>query len=136
MQKLHFSHINGNKIIYVGISNRGLRSRVFYDHFIGNNSGWSTLRKSLGVLILRNPNKMPRNKNCKPHQYKFEPKDENKLTTWMKNNLILYYTIVKNPMSYEYELIEGRNPPLNINKNENIINSEFRKKLRKLRKNY
>ena len=84
---------------------------------------------------MRGYTKIPRNRNCKPSQYKFEEKQENKLTEWMESNLIFYYRVVKNPSSGENELIKKHNPLLNIQNNGNEKNSEFRKKLKELRKN-
>ena len=137
MKDLTYCNIENNKVIYVGISKskRGLRSRDYHHHFEGNNAGQSTLRKSLGVLIYPGCEKIDRNKNCKRSQYKFAMCIETKLTTWMKKNLILYYRVVDNPSDDEIELIKEYSPPLNINKNYSEINLEFRKYLRKLRKN-
>ena len=50
-------------------------------------------------------------------------------------NLILYFKTNSDPDGLENELISSLNPPLNLSKNKNFINLEFRKNLFELRKN-
>ena len=123
-------------IVYTGISNRSLRNRDYAQHFTGNNAGRSTLRKSLGSMM--GFNKIPRDKN-KPGngKTKFNPQDEETLSAWMKENLLLFYKpgiskeeIEKNEADY----IRRYNPPLNIMGNYNEENRLFREKLSELRR--
>ena len=121
---------NNQKVIYTGISNRSLRSRDFKQHFNGT-AGNSTLRKSIGSMF--GWKKVPRDKidNSKT---KFNSENENKLSLWMKNNLELHYFQNPNPDQYEEKLINEFNPPLNLSKNKNVVNFEFRNELSQLRK--
>lgn len=129
-------HSNEYKVIYTGISKKGIRSRDYKQHFTGN-AGKSTLRKSLGSLM-EFP-KIPRSKN-KPEdgKTKFNDENEKKLSLWMKENLLLLYSTDKKTKAaieeWEQELISDYNPPLNIQKNKNSVNKEYREMLQKLRK--
>jgi hypothetical protein len=123
----------GFKVIYTGIAGTSLRKRDFRQHFTGNNAGSSTLRKSIGSLF--GYSKIARDKNASNGKTKFNISDEIKLSGWMMKNLLLYVKTNSNPDELENELITILNPPLNLSKNKNFINQEFRKKLSELRKN-
>ena len=119
------------EIIYTGISNKSLRNRDYTQHFTGNNAGRSTLRKSLGSMM--GFTKIPRDKN-KPQngKTKFNPQDEETLSAWMKENLLLFYkpgASKKEIEDNETEYIRHYNPPLNIRDNHNEENRLFREKL-------
>lgn len=122
-------------IVYTGISNESLRKRDYFQHFMGNNAGRSTLRKSLGCML--GFKQVPRDKN-KPEngKTKFNDSDEIKLSDWMQKNLLLFYKpcngkeeIEKAEKSY----IASYNPPLNIQGNMNEVNKQFRDRLKRLR---
>lgn len=123
-------------VIYTGISKKSLKNRDYKQHFAGNNSGKSTLRKSLGSLM--GFKKIPRDKNNPFNgKTKFLEVDENKLSEWMKHNLLLFFREEKNVINIEEiekELINSYNPPLNIKMNNNTINEDFRELLKELRK--
>lgn len=121
------------EVIYVGLANDSLKDRDVKKHFNGN-AGNSTLRKSLGCLFGYNliPRDSHYNNNGKT---KFNVADERKLSDWMKTNLLLFYYPNKDFDSIESVLIQNLNPPLNLDKNHNVINSEFRNHLAKLRNN-
>lgn len=121
---------DNKEVIYTGISNKSLRSRDFRQHFNGT-AGNSTLRKSIGSMF--GWKKIPRDKFVNG-KTKFNAEDESTLTNWMKNNLELYYFPNINPKENEESLINFLNPPLNLSKNKNIENSEFRTELLRLRK--
>jgi hypothetical protein len=123
----------GLQVIYTGIAGTSLRKRDYRQHFTGNNAGSSTLRKSLGSLF--GFKKIPRDKAPGSRKTKFNETDEIKLSKWMKENLILYFAVNDDPDSNERGLINLYNPPLNISKNKNTINKEFRGLLSKLRSN-
>ena len=127
---LNCKTIDDKKIIYTGISNRSLRSRDFRQHFNGT-AGNSTLRKSIGSMF--GWKKIPRDKIVNG-KTKFNGDDESTLTNWMKNNLELYYYPNTTPKENEDDLIKLLNPPLNLSKNNNIENSDFRTELSRLRK--
>lgn len=123
-------------VIYTGISKKSLNKRDYKQHFAGNNSGGSTLRKSLGSLM--GLKKIPRDKNNPFNgKTKFSETDENKLSEWMRHNLLLFFREEENVTSIEEiekYLINFYNPPLNIKTNNNTINEDFRKLLKELRK--
>ncbi len=127
---------NNQRVIYTGVATdrRNLYDRIRTKH-LGNNAGQSTLRKSIGSLFEytpiwrdKDPEKIKKNKKTK-----FNPVDEKKLTDWMKENLIFYYCENKDYEKFEIKLIEKLNPPINIEKNYNEVNRDFRKKLKELR---
>lgn len=124
--------LDGNtyQAIYTGIASESLRQRVYRIHFIGNNASRSTLRKSIGSLF--GYDLIPRKEGDSKHK-KFKPADEEKLTEWMKNNLLLAFVENADPESMEDKLIAELNPPLNLEKNHNKVNAEFRALLSKLR---
>ena len=122
--------VDNKDIIYTGISNRSLRSRDFRQHFNGT-AGNSTLRKSIGSMF--GWKKIPRDK-VDNGKTKFNAEDENRLSEWMAQNLELYYFPNTTPKENEEELIKLLNPPLNLSKNKNIENSDFRAELSRLRK--
>lgn len=126
-----FTSFDGLKVIYTGIAGSSLRSRDYRQHFKGNNSGRSTLRKSLGVLF--NYKQIPRDSDPSNGKTKSELTDEQKLTEWMINNLVMYFLPTTNFDSIEIKLINHFNPPLNLKDNCNSINEDFRKLLSSLR---
>ncbi len=118
-------------VIYTGIAGKSLRKRDYKQHFTGNNAGSSTLRKSLGSMF--GYPKIARDKDPSNGKTKFNETDEIKLSEWMKSNLVLYFKSNSSPDELENELISELNPPLNLSKNSNIINQQFRKILSELR---
>lgn len=127
--------LDGNtyQAIYTGIASKSLRRRDYHAHFIGNDASRSTLRKSIGSLF--GYDLIQRKENDKRHK-KFKPNDEEKLTKWMKNNLLLAFVENADPESMEDKLIAELNPPLNLDKNDNTVNAEFRALLSKLRRRH
>lgn len=124
------------QIIYTGISTKSIRKRDYKQHFTGNNAGKSTLRKSLGSLM--GFSKIPRDKNNPDNgKTKFNESDEEILSQWMKENLLLFYnvefTTKEQIEDFEEKLINEYNPPLNILGNNNLINKEYRALLKNLR---
>ena len=118
-------------VIYTGIS-KNLKNRDYRQHFIGNNAGRSTLRKSLGCLM--GFRQIPRDCNCPQNKKtKFCDEEESILSQWMSENLLLLYYVNDKYEENELELINFYNPPLNLKNNKNPTNREFRLKLTKLR---
>ena len=119
-------------LIYTGVGSE-LQKRIG-NHFFQDNAGRSTLRLSLGSLmgyikIYRDKKKSDKKKSNK----KFKKKDELTLTEWMKKNLLVLYKINPDYEQDETVMISILNPPLNIEKNENEENAEFRSELKHLR---
>ena len=127
----NLTSFDGLKVIYTGITSKSLRNRDFRQHFTGNNAGRSTLRKSLGVLF--GYKQIPRDKDPSNGKTKFCQTDEEKLTKWMINNLVIYFLPTTDFDCLEIELINHFNPILNIKDNHNTINADFRKMLTTLR---
>jgi hypothetical protein len=125
------SKFNSLEVLYTGIAGKSLRTRDYKQHFTGNNAGFSTLRKSLGSLF--GLKKVPRDKDPSNGKTKFGLTDEMKLSKWMKQNLIIFHAKNSNPESNELALINKYNPPLNLSKNTNELNKEFRENLSNLR---
>ena len=125
--------LDGNtyQAIYTGIVSESLRKRDYRNHFVDNDASRSTLRKSIGSLfgydlILR--------KESDTKHKRFQPADEEKLTEWMMSNLLLAFVENAAPKPLEEKLIAELNPPLNLEKNTNMVNKEFRALLSKLRR--
>ncbi len=117
-------------VIYTGIASSNIRQRDYHQHFVGNDASHSTLRKSLGCLF--GYEFVPRKEKDTKHK-KFCIEDEMELSDWMKNNLLLAYMKNDTPEPFEDELIAGLNPPLNLSKNHNQVNADYRKLLSELR---
>ena len=124
--------LDGNtyQAIYIGIARKCLRNRDYRNHFVDNDASRSTLRKSIGSLF--GYDLIPRKEGDLKYK-KFKPADEEKLTKWMKNNLLLAFVENADPKSMEDKLIAELNPPLNLEMNHNKVNAEFRALLSKLR---
>ncbi|WP_113652197.1 GIY-YIG nuclease family protein [Pedobacter namyangjuensis] len=122
---------DGLQVIYTGIAGGSLRTRDFRQHFKGNNAGRSTLRKSLGVLF--GYKQIPRDSDPTTGKTKFSIEDEQKLSEWMLNNLMMYFLPTSDFSNIEVELINHFNPPLNLKDNSNIINFDLRRLLSNLR---
>lgn len=121
----------GLDVIYTGIASISLRIRDYRQHFTGNNAGRSTLRKSLGALFCFK--QVPRDKDPNTGKTKFGDVDEQKLSEWMENNLIMFFYPTKDFNRLEIDLIKHFNPPLNLKDNQNSINFEYRRLLSSLR---
>ena len=122
------------ELIYVGISKKSLYKRDYLTHFQGNNAGRSTLRKSIGSLMgLEKTYRSEVEKDKGKPKIKFIDSDEEKLSEWMKENLLLLYKADEKCEEKEKEMIMVLNPPLNISKNTNNVNNDYRNKLKSLR---
>ena len=127
--------LDGNtyQAIYTGIARKCLRNRDYRNHFVDNDASRSTLRKSIGSLF--GYDLIPRKEGDLKYK-KFKPADEEKLTEWMMSNLLLAFVENADPESMEDKLIAELNPPLNLDKNDNTVNAEFRALLSKLRRRH
>lgn len=130
-----YKTFNGYNVVYTGLSSSAKNGRLknrLNCHFIGNNAGRSTLRKSIGCLF--GYELIPR--DSKPNgKTKFSDTDEEMLSEWMCENLLVFYCVTKEYESMEDYLITKYNPPINIEKTDGIIeNHKFREKLKSLRR--
>ena len=128
-----YTTFEGLDVIYTGISKDSLRRRDYRKHFTGNNAGQSTLRKSVGVLF--GYGQIPRDKTTLSNKTKFCPEDEQRLTEWMSDNLVMFYLVHPNFRQIEGKLINHFNSPLNLRNNHSSVNFEFRKQLSQRRRN-
>ncbi|MBV4420637.1 hypothetical protein KM800_15165, partial [Clostridium tyrobutyricum] len=127
MNYLDYNFADGLPVIYVGIAGRptstlkSLRRRDYKNHFNGTARS-STLRKSLGVLFGMEKEFTGK----KAYKYRFKAENEEKLSAWMKNNLIMHFVSIDNPMKFEIYMIDQYEPPLNLKDNHSDKNKMFR----------
>ena len=119
------------RVLYTGVTNDSLYRRVFKIHLTGNNAGRSTLRKSLGCLW--GYTFVARDKKPNSTKTKFADMDETSITVWMRKNLLVLFVPNSNFEADEQELIDTFNPPLNLDKNHNTVNLNYRQQLKVLR---
>lgn len=91
--------VPSNGLIYAGMST-DLSAREYDAHFSDANTGWSTLRRSLGALLTEHLNlsAIPRgdgrsDKDCQ--HFRFSRDGERCLTEWMVLNLEIGYCVVQ-----------------------------------------
>ena len=105
MQHLGLPQENGLSILYVGKAENSIRGRVSKTHLVSDRSGSSTLRRSLGAMLLKQLNltPQPRSGNTEDKKrftnYNFDSDGEVKLTNW---------STLKNPFIPWLEAIESR----------------------------
>jgi len=121
------------RLLYIGIATN-VYDRFFKQHFCKHNSSLSTFRRTIGAML--HLKAIPRlgkpEKTC--YHYKFEEKEEKKLSSWMKDNLEWIYC--KNDdddlwkiLKIERDIVIELKPPLNIKHSEH----EFKETVLKLR---
>lgn len=107
--------------LYVGKSESSLHGRDVVQHFSSGRTGTSTLRRSIAALLhdslkLRG---MPRNP-AKPgyfSNYGLSPRDDEKLTEWMRSDLRLTWWQNDRPeaiITFERAVLDRLLPPLNL----------------------
>jgi hypothetical protein len=104
--------------VYVGLSS-DLAQREFGTHFQPGQSGFSTLRRSLGALLIDELDlqPLPRGAGLSDtnfRNYRFDGPGEQRLSTWMYENLEVAVHAVPDPRLLERTLIESAGPPLNL----------------------
>lgn len=137
-KKVHIPNIkmHDHQIIFIGISDN-LFDRIYGMHFSSENTGFSTLRRSLGALfkdefklyaIPRAPGKSKTNYT----NYRFDESGESKLTDWMNKNLkVGFHSTNLQLEKLEDLLIKNLEPPINLTKWKNPDAKEL-KRLRKI----
>lgn len=138
---LGYSHTK-NDILYIGKTESSAESRNLNTHFKTGMTGSSTIRRTLGALLLKELDlkPVPRNKvdldAGRTHTYKFDADSEEKLTEWMCSNLGLsFYTYDKSKAeisSLEFEIIRTIVPPLNLQSNPGNTFAKGIKEARKI----
>jgi hypothetical protein len=105
-------------IVYIGLSTN-LAQREFDTHFRAGQSGFSTLRRTLGALLIADLSLKPRprgsgasdsNYRC----YRFDEAGEERLSAWMRDHLDIAVQTVADPKQLERALVALARPPLNL----------------------
>ncbi|HYK75991.1 MAG TPA: hypothetical protein VEV16_03380 [Daejeonella sp.] len=124
---------NPGQLIYVGISEKSLVSRGIETHFKTGQTGWSTLRRSIGA-ILKSKLKLSAHKRdlnpkkLRADKYKFDEKGEVRLTEWMIENLKMGFWSTSNPLTKaklrdeEEKVIINLKPSLDLDKRTKRLN--------------
>lgn len=111
-------------LLYIGKTESSQQERDAEQHFASGKSGGSTLRRSLGALLRTQlkltpqPRSQSETSEKRFTNYKFDDAGEDRLTSWMTENLALsFYEYAKPPAEIEKleaKLIAFAVPPLNI----------------------
>jgi hypothetical protein len=120
--------------IYVGLSS-DLAVREYNTHFKAGQSGFSTLRRSLGALLkdelhLRAQPRGTGASSTNYRNYRFDDAGEAVLSGWMREHLLVAVHPCADPDGNETDLIALACPPLNLTKWANPHAAEI-KALRK-----
>jgi hypothetical protein len=114
-------------IIYIGKTEKSQKSRDAQTHFKSGKTGSSTLRRSLGAILIDTLDlkPIPRSQNeTRMRDYKFIKECEQQLTDWMIKNLSLsFFDFLKGKRllrDLEKEIIIKCNPILNIQGNSSL----------------
>lgn len=113
----HLAHA-GSDALYIGTS-ANLAQREFDTHFATGQSGSSTLRRSLGALMIEELQLKPQPRGTGASEtnyrnYRFDDAGEERLSRWMEANLRVGVHAVPEPRQVETELIALACPPLNL----------------------
>ena len=127
---MDLKEFEGQEVLFVGES-ENLRKRIAFDHFRGDSSR-SSLRISFGCLL--DMVQIPRDKTPDGVHFRFAKEDEQWLTQWMKDNLLVYYKATPYNGQLTKMLMTALNPPLNL-ENTSSDRQQFRKELIELRNN-
>jgi len=110
--------LNRDRALYVG-SSSNLAEREFDNHFNSEQTGFSTLRRSLGAIlrIQLDLTVLPRGSGSSEsnfRNYKFQSDGEKRLTNWMKQYLDFGFCEVHDYDTQERLVIERLQPLLNL----------------------
>jgi hypothetical protein len=129
------------EIIYIGKTESSQQKRDADTHFATGKTGSSTVRKSFGSLLIDTLKLKPEPRSQsdidagRTFHFKFDHSSEERLTSWMKENLGLsfyeYKGNVKDIELLETRLIQEVVPVINIDKNHNNPYLHTLKKARK-----
>ncbi len=104
--------------LYIGLSSN-LAQREFETHFRAGGSGFSTLRRSLGALLIDELDLRPEPRSAGAsdtnyRNYRFGETGEERLSTWMRGHLDVAVHPAADPQPLERELVVLAGPPLNL----------------------
>ncbi|MGJ1526551.1 GIY-YIG nuclease family protein [Sphingobacterium spiritivorum] len=127
--------IFGNKgqLIYVGIAKKSLNSRIFKTHLKTGQTGFSSLRRSLGAVLKTKLHLLAQKRDLNPKKlradkYKFDEKGETELTAWIFENLKMGYWSPTNPLTVtrlreeEEKVIIRLKPTLDLDERTKYLN--------------
>tara|TARA_B100001971_G_C18189484_1_gene537724 strand:- start:184 stop:1338 length:1155 start_codon:yes stop_codon:yes gene_type:complete len=85
-----------NQLLYLGITERGIKNREINEHLKTGKTGKSSFRRSVGAILKKDLNlsAIPRSKTAEKKyaaNYKFDESGEERLTKWIKNNCTFGY---------------------------------------------
>lgn len=105
-------------VLYLGVSTN-LARRSIGTHFATGRSGSSTLRRTLGALLIDHLGLTPRPRGASFSRsnfvhYRFDDAGEQRLTQWMHEHLDTAVYPVPDPELIEPGLVAAARPPLNL----------------------
>jgi hypothetical protein len=105
-------------LLYIGLSSN-LAQRQFETHFQSGQSGFSTLRRTVGALLIGDLELRPRPRGLGAsttnyRNYRFDDAGEEALSTWMREHVDVAIQPVAEPDRLEHELLALACPPLNL----------------------
>lgn len=108
----------GGGPVYVGVSGN-LAQREFNTHFVAGQTGFSTLRRSIGAILKDQLHLRARPRGTGISKtnftnYRFDDTGEQRLSAWMHEQLRVAVARVDEPDALERELIALACPPLNL----------------------
>jgi hypothetical protein len=108
----------GDGPIYIGLSSN-LAQREFDTHFAEGQTGFSTLRRSIGAILKEELGLRARPRGTGASEtnfrnYRFDNEGERRLSEWMRRSLLVGVQAVPEPKALEDELITVARPPLNL----------------------
>ncbi|MFL0179198.1 GIY-YIG nuclease family protein [Mycobacterium sp. SMC-15] len=111
-------HCGSGDCLYIGRSSN-LAQREFDTHFRAGGSGFSTLRRSLGALLIDELDLQPQPRSAGTsdtnyRNYRFDTRGEEALSAWMHGHLEVAVFEEADPKSLEHELVVLAGPPLNL----------------------
>jgi len=89
------------------------------------------MRKSLGVLF--GYQLIPRDRTPDSNKTKFQKCNEEQLSQWIRQSLVLSFAEDSTPSAFKDALITRLSPPLNLAKNSDPVNQDFRNCVLRLR---
>lgn len=125
---MNLKEFEGQEVVFVGES-ENLRKRIVNEHFRGDSSR-SSFRISIGCLL--DMEQIPRDKTPGGVHFRFAKEDEQWLSQWMKENLLVYYKATPYHTRLTRLMMSAFNPPLNLD-NTSPDRQEFRTELIELR---
>lgn len=116
-------------LVYIGMSSN-LAAREFDTHFSSTNTGFSTFRRSVGAIkkFELQLQAQPRGSGSSPRDftsYRFHADGEQRLTSWMLENLMVGAHVSERYKLIECQLIANLRPVLNLSKWPNPHRAEI-----------